>query len=166
MRRIMSIILATILLVICAGIALFLYSPEDFWRRLAGDADLGPVEFETLRKSPKPNQYLVCPDKLCAYQEPDEVSKIYPYPATILKERLMAVIGTDIEIVENSDHAIRFIVRTPTMRFPDTVSIRVFDVVGGSALAIYSRSKLGYMDFRANETRVKRWLAALEIQPL
>lgn len=162
MRRIMNLILFAIILLICAGVALFLYAPENFWSRIAGSPDLGPVEFATLKKSPKPNQYLVCPENICAYQEPDEVSKIYPYSATILKDRLMQVIGSDIEIVEDSDQTVRFIIRTPIMRFPDTVSIQVFDVDGGAAVAIYSRSQLGYMDFRANETRVKRWLAALE----
>jgi hypothetical protein len=48
-------------------------------------------------------------------------------------------------------------VRTPRLRFPDTVSVRVTAAGDrGSSLWLYSRSQIGQFDFGAKESRLRK----------
>jgi hypothetical protein len=51
--------------------------------------------------------------------------------------------------------------RTPLMRYPDYVSIRLHPVEGGTRLVALSRSRFGQGDMGANRARLDRWLAGL-----
>lgn len=163
MTRTKKIIIATVLVVAAIPISIFFYSPGAFWERLAGPPDMGAVNFARLTKSPKPNQHLICPPSVCTLESSDQKAKNYPVDAVTLKQRFIATIGTEnIEIVENSDNVLRFIVRTPFFEFPDTVSVAFFPTDNGSTFALYSRSQLGYFDLDTNRLRAQKWLAELD----
>lgn len=54
------------------------------------------------------------------------------------------------------------IVRSQLIGFPDFVTVKVLKVEGGTALAVFSRSRYGHSDMGVNKTRVEEWLAALD----
>jgi len=163
MKRIKKVILILISAPVALVVAAFFYSPDTFWARIAGNPDLGAVDFADLVKNRKPNQYLICPPGVCKLATPDAPSEIYPLDPVTLKLRFIAAVGAEnIEIVENSDNRLRFIIKTPFWRFPDTVSVAFFPNEKGSTLAIYSRSQIGYSDFGTNRKRVEKWLSALD----
>ena len=77
-----------------------------------------------------------------------------------LKSTFIQALGTEgRSTVDDAGDELRFIMRSPTLRFPDTISVEFFDVKGGATLAIYARAQIGYKDFGANEKRVRRWLS-------
>jgi len=56
----------------------------------------------------------------------------------------------------------RFVQRSETLRFPDTVVVRYIALPDQrSTLAIYSRSQLGHSDLGVNQARIERWLEKL-----
>ncbi len=57
-----------------------------------------------------------------------------------------------------------YVQRTPLMRYPDTVSVRIVDLGNGrSSLALISRSRFGESDLGVNEERVKTWMRTLPV---
>ena len=130
---------------------------------LFGPADQGPVDFATLMRRRDPNDALVCPGRLCR-AVPDIVAPVYALdPETLLGElRRIILASGDAEQVatQAATTGDRYVVRTPLLRFPDTVDVLVLPQPDGrSTLAIYSRSLVGRGDFGANLKRIRRWLA-------
>ncbi len=129
-----------------------------------GPADQGAVDFTRLARRVSPNDALACPPGLCAAAVPDIVSPVWDVPYHELRERLRtAVLATKGEAVQVAEaipgRGDRFVVRTPLMRFPDTVDVMVLPAEGGkSTVAIYSRSLIGRSDLGANLARIKGWL--------
>ncbi|WP_043539046.1 DUF1499 domain-containing protein [Salinarimonas rosea] len=154
-----------------AGFAFLLWrGPEpggidDVYTAAFGPADLGPVSFETLARRASPNDALACPEDVCA-AEPDFVTPVYDVPGARLREIVAEVAtaepGTEQVYAGLREEADRFLVRSRTMRFPDTVSARIYGAgPGRSRLALYSRSQIGYSDMGANRARLERWLDAI-----
>lgn len=128
------------------------------------------IELETLRRSPKPNNYLVAPAGFCQQSEPDDEPPIFDASARglfsklselIAAERLWALKYSDPEALQ-----VHFIARTPLLRFKDDVYIQIIapdadTVEQGASLAIYSGSRLGYSDLGANKKRVVTILETL-----
>jgi uncharacterized protein (DUF1499 family) len=81
--------------------------------------------------------------------------------ARALDEVALAEPGTTRIAGEPAEQWMTYEARSPLMRFPDYVSVRVLDFEEGSTLAIYSRSRFGRDDMGVNRERVERWLAAL-----
>ena len=157
-----KIILFLLIVIIALPVAVFFSNPAAFWERIAGSPDLGAVNFARLTKAPTPNQYLICPPSVCTLETSDEKAKNYPLDAVTLKLKFIAAVGAEnVEIVENADNVLRFIVRTPFFKFPDTVSLAFFPTDNGSTFAIYSRSQIGYFDLDTNKNRVQKWLKKL-----
>lgn len=128
-----------------------------------GPADQGPADFATLTRRRSPNDALVCPSWLCR-AVPDMVASVYALDADTLRSEVRRAIlaGGDAEQVATQGERAgdRFVVRTPVLRFPDTVDVLVLPQAGGRAtLAIYSRSLLGRGDLGTNLARIRRWLA-------
>ncbi|MEP1443567.1 MAG: DUF1499 domain-containing protein [Hyphomicrobiales bacterium] len=141
---------------------LFFRSPETAWEIAFGDPDLGHVHFPTLKKTSKPNQFLVCPKDICKNETPDAEPPVYRMTKERLKASFIEALGTESRsTVDDAGDEYRFIMRSPTFRFPDTISAEFFDVKGGATLAIYARAQIGYKDFSVNEKRVRRWLSKL-----
>ena len=51
-----------------------------------------------------------------------------------------------------------WIARTPRMRFPDYVSIRLLPDGAGTRIVALSRARFGYGDHGVNAARLRRWL--------
>lgn len=145
------------------AVLLFFRSPETFWELVIGDPDLGHVDFPTLKKNRRPNQFLLCPKEVCKNETPDAEPPVFKMTKERLKTSFTQALGTESRsTVDDAGDGLRFIMRSPIFRFPDTISVEFFDIQGGATLAIYSRAQIGYRDFGANEKRVRRWISTLE----
>lgn len=124
-----------------------------------------PVDFATLRKTPKPNQFLVLPAGVGAGAR-DLAAPVFDIPATQLADLWRRQVATGPDVAERRWDAATlsgdYLERTPLMRFPDLISVQ-FRPLGAtsSTLAIYSRSVYGYSDRGVNERRVRQWLDRL-----
>lgn len=163
--------LLTILLVAAAVIiALLAYGRERTWQLIAGPADQGPVAFETLERSGRPNDALACPRGFCRRAEPDIVPPVYAVSADMLQQTLHGAVTLEplIDRVAASEEtgASRYVQRSPLLRFPDTISVRTIPRGPRRAtLALYSRSQIGYSDMGVNKARLTRWIALLDTLP-
>jgi uncharacterized protein (DUF1499 family) len=145
-----------------AGAAWY-FGPERAWR-LLGPADLGPVDFETLQRRPRPTDALACPNGLCRI-ETDILPPLYPVDVPTLRkamgralmsERRLTLVDIDDRLPQD-----RYVQRSEKLRFPDTIVVRYVARAGGATVAIYSRSQLGWNDLGVNHNRVERWLRKL-----
>ena len=123
------------------------------------------TDFATLRKTSRPNQFLVLPPGV-GVEEPDLVAPEFGVPAARLAVlwRTKVAIGSDVT-ERRWDAATltgEYIERSKLMRYPDliTVQFRPLDATR-STLAIYSRSVYGYSDRGVNQRRVRHWLDRL-----
>lgn len=139
---------------------------EKVWEITTGNPDLGSVDFETLKKTPTPNQYLMCSAGYCA-EKPDTVSSIYDIPASKLFTDILFLIeeGKELKLLasDESELSLRFLSRTPILRFPDTTNIKIIEISDTqSTLAIYAQAKIGLSDLGANKARVDAMIEKLE----
>jgi uncharacterized protein (DUF1499 family) len=122
-----------------------------------------PIDFATLDTGPKPNTFLVLPEGFEAAAEPDLKSPVFEVePARLLeafKETALAAPRT--AVVREGDGQIELVQRSAVFRFPDYITAQAAPAEGGSALCIFSRSKIGYSDLGVNAKRIKAWLEAL-----
>ena len=124
------------------------------------------IDFRTLTRHERPNQYLVCPLDVCAAM-PDAVSPVYDVSATILRDAWLAMIAFQPRVeqstVSEDEQQYDFMQRSRLVRLPDTITVRFIPLgQAKSTLAIYSRSHYGYSDFGVNRQRIKAWLTALQ----
>jgi hypothetical protein len=103
---------------------------------------------------------------------PEEmVSPVFPVPPAALmaafdrmamaQERTERLAGTP-----DGDGFVTYVQRTPTVGYPDYVSVRAVPAGdGGSALVILSRSRFGKSDLGVNKARITDWLAKLDVPP-
>ena len=142
------------------------YGLAGFWTKMAGPADLGPVDFAAISRSPTSNDALICPPDLCGSAGTDGISPIFNVPVARLRDaiRVIEVNDPDVFPLARDEAKIqdRFLARTRLMRFPDTISVRFIDLGGGrSTLALHSRSQLGRSDFGVNKARLEDWIRQL-----
>lgn len=141
------------------GLGLLFAAREQVWVLLAGPADQGAVDFANIARSGKPNDYLLCPSDLCA--KADAQAPVFAASGETLLKATLALVAEDV--VGEEGFAFRYVARTPLMRFPDTVSIRILPLDESRAtLAIYSRSLIGYSDMGANRARVEALMGRLQ----
>lgn len=157
--RVLLVVLAVPLLAY-AGLALAV-GRDGVWAALFGPGERGAVEFRGLAPPDRPNRHLVCPRDLCA--RPDAESPVLPVPAEAQRaawDRLLQRHGA--RILSEADGQIEVEMRTPWLRFPDLVSIRVLPLgADRSTVAVYSRSLYGHSDLGVNAGRVRDWLEEL-----
>jgi uncharacterized protein (DUF1499 family) len=120
----------------------------------------GFVDFKTLVRSSRPNAALLAPPGLCETSETDKDAPVFDVSPEALWQRL-------VESVEHTSHwkttakddagmRLKFVAVTPFMRFRDDVDAQVLSAAGGgSTIAIYSRSRVGYSDLGKNLKRVE-----------
>jgi uncharacterized protein (DUF1499 family) len=160
-----STVLAVVVAAFIAILAAFLIAgPERIWA-LFGPADLGPVNFETLKRRTSPNDSLACPPNICTAKS-DIAPPIFAVSAPELRKAFAKVIASEprVEQVATDDSGFtqRYVQRTKIMRFPDTIAVRFIDLGDGrSTIALYSRSQLGESDFGVNRARIERFLEKL-----
>jgi hypothetical protein len=160
--------LVIVIAVVVMAVSLYIYAPGGAGRMESAFKlpAFEPVDFATLRKTPKPNQYLVCPEAFCA-ETPDRASPIFPVPVDTLAASFDAMVRGQPDTSERQRDAalkqVDYVQRTPRMRYPDLITVR-FQAVDetSSTLAIYSRSVYGRSDMGVNKARIDAWLSALE----
>jgi len=139
---------------------------DHLWEKTFGPADLGPVDFATLRRPKAPNNALVAPPSVCGHARAD----IIPPDFAVSASRLHAIVAEVAEEVSNTELVFadpkqeqdRYVVRTAVLRFPDTVDVKIIDRGPNlSTVALYSRSQVGKADFGVNRKRMQRWLARI-----
>lgn len=130
----------------------------------------GSVDFAALRKTSRPNQYLLAPPGFCpdaeSRKQVDAAPPEFDLPAQTLRDRLLGIALAEplTERVAADDQALQYDIsqKTSLMRYTDMATVRIIPLgENRSTLAIYSRSWYGRKDFGVNRTRVERWLAAL-----
>lgn len=134
---------------------------------LFGAPERPRIDFTTLQKTERPNQYLVCPRDLCT-ATPDRDAPVYAVPPGELRDALLAVVAGEprmrLLVADAEAGYYEFEQQSRFMGFPDTITVQLFDRPGGaSTLAIYSRSHYGYRDFGVNKARIDAWLAKLKL---
>jgi uncharacterized protein (DUF1499 family) len=136
------------------------------WERLSGPADLGPVDFASIRRSASGNDALFCPAELCGAVPVDGVAPVFAAPIGQLRQavQLIQINSPDVEPVfrQADGRDERYVARTALMRFPDTINVRYIDLGNGrSTLALHSRSQIGRRDFGVNKARLENWIRLL-----
>jgi len=123
------------------------------------------IDFKNLQLPSSPNYYLMCPDNYCAAGAQAK-SPAFNMPI----ERLIAVWQDlmkrepRIQLTAQDEQAYhyQYVQRSFLFRFPDYIDIQFIALSNDkSTLAIYSRSKYGYYDFKVNQKRVERWVSDL-----
>jgi uncharacterized protein (DUF1499 family) len=135
------------------------------WPRL-GTADLGDVDFATFVRRDTLNDALACLPQFCAAQA-DVAAPVFALPqAEVLRavqQALASERGVEQVAADANAGTLRFVQRSRVMGFPDTINIKVVPTPdGGSAVLIYSRSKLGRGDMGVNLARIQRWIGLIE----
>ncbi|MBJ7533080.1 DUF1499 domain-containing protein [Rhodomicrobium vannielii ATCC 17100] len=161
-RSVVAIALVAIPIAIIA--AFFIVGPERLWS-LAGPADQGPVDFETLSRRETPNDALACPPGACKARS-DIKPPVFAVSAHELRKAFRTAVASEpnLELVDVDENKLtaRYVQRSAFWRFPDTIEVRFVDVEDGrSTIAIYSRSLVGRGDLGVNKARVQRWIDKL-----
>lgn len=158
---ILAILLA---LVVGAVLLVLLLGPENTLEKVLRPGEPPAIDFATLRKHGKPNQYLVCPPGHCA-GSPDREAPVFAMSADDLAERWKTLMATlDNVSLARADEVNRrfdYVARTPKIRWPDLISVEFLDHPDGATLAVYSRAVYGYRDFGVNKQRIEGWLKQL-----
>ena len=147
---------------------LFAYGRDRAWTEMFGPPDLGPYDFELPTRTGKLNDALFCPPATPAC-EAAAVDRTIPLLATdaaaLLAEvrRVVEAMPGAVIVDDRPERlAFRAVVRTPVMRFPDTLSVRVRQEAPGVAgLWLYSRSQIGHADLGANGSRLRKIVRAV-----
>jgi len=135
---------------------------DAIWTGLLGE--LGQeLDFVQLERRRSANDALASPPGFCRLVKADLESPVFQVPAERLREIVSRVAQDEPRTVliapSSCAGETRYLVRSPILRFPDLVDVRV--IARGehaSTLAIYSRSRVGRYDFGVNRRRVERWL--------
>lgn len=123
------------------------------------------LNFETLRKTTKPNRWLAASAQLLQQSEADA-------PAPLINSKPEAVLAAVQKLLESDPSAseVKFDENTHQLSyvakifvFKDDVDLKLIPLGDDSTeLAIYSRSRVGYSDFGVNQKRVEKLVADLK----
>ncbi len=146
-------------------------SSDNFWQRVFGPVEQHAVSFETMTLPERSNDFLACPESLCANARPDLSDTVIGAPVKEVRGRFFELVflRPRAELIGMDALADQYEVRetTSVFGFPDTITIRFYELTPDrTAVAIYSRSHYGTWDFGLNEKRVRAWLAWLRHQNL
>lgn len=128
--------------------------------------DSRPVDFATLERRTSPNDALICPGDMCPRATADAASPAFPVAASVLREKLRAIVlaepgASELDVGAGTDR-LRFVQRSRLLRYPDIIDALVAPRGdNASTLALYSRSLVGRRDFGVNRARLERWVARL-----
>ena len=124
------------------------------------------MDFQTLRLTAKPNQYLVAPAGFCLKAKPHRTAPDFTSEPGILRGRFRAIALAHPRVVQMAaDDATltdTYVQRSTLLGFPDTITVQFMAAgPGHSSLAVYSRSRYGYSDLGVNKARIDAWLLEL-----
>jgi len=123
------------------------------------------LDFATLRRPWKPNNYLLAADNMTPARA-DGPAPEFAVPADRLIDAFRKVALAQPRTVETGfDRQLNqaeFVQRSRIFRFPDTLTARAVPLAEGrSCLALYSRARYGIRDFGVNRARIHYWLDLL-----
>lgn len=123
-----------------------------------------PMDMAAIVRPASPNTALAGPDGFSP--PPDITVPSFAMPPdrlyAVVKSMAAAQPRTFLAAAYDNRRQAHYVARTPTLNFPDLVTIAVAGPADGpSTLVIYSRSVYGHSDLGANRKRVDAWLAAL-----
>jgi Protein of unknown function (DUF1499) len=135
------------------------------YETIFGLPDLGPVDFETFTRGSGPNTALACPQGFCRNATADFDPGVFPGTDEELRLRFTQFVLAQPRVIPVYRHAApglptqdRYVQRSATMSFPDTIDVRFIALSDTtSTLAIYSRSQIGHSDFGVNLARIRLW---------
>lgn len=110
------------------------------------------------------NDYFVAPDGFGEIKI-DRISKVYPIGARSLLWQFDAIAqnqGAKVIGGKVDDLRITYVVRSRLFAFPDYITVRAIKSGDGATLAIWARSRWGFLDQGTNRRRINRWLARLD----
>lgn len=124
------------------------------------------MDFQNLRLTVKPNQYLVAPAGLCEKAKPHRIAPEFVDEPEMLRERFRTVALARPRVVqtaaEDASLTDTYVQRSALLGFPDTITVQFLATgPGHSSLAVYSRSRYGYSDLGVNKARIDSWLREL-----
>ncbi len=151
-------------IVVIAAIYIFV-GFERVWSTIGGAPSSELIEIAKVKKTPKPNQYLICPDGYCE-DVSDLSSPVFSVPVEKLREVLSAVEDADSNLSKvNSDAndlRQKYIWRSPFWRFPNLISVELIQLDNErSTIAIYAQAQLGQSDLGANKAFVDELLVKI-----
>jgi hypothetical protein len=136
------------------------------------DMASGPIDLRTLRPGRWPNHFFIAPARY-ANLGADALSPPLPLPPDRLFALACRVILRQPRVRQLTSHPARrqasFTQRTAGLGFVDDIEIAVEPIdATQSALAIYSRARIGLWDLGVNRRRVLHWLdeIATEVSPI
>jgi uncharacterized protein (DUF1499 family) len=137
--------------------------PDNVYQLIFGAPDGGPVDFGALTRSSTSNDALACPPGRCGATKVDIETKPSAMTSQAIVDAIKAALAASGEgIAPNSDaivntrRTLSFVIRTPVMRFPDTLTIEIEDGGASRTVSLYSASQIGQSDLGANKARIER----------
>lgn len=161
MKRLLRMLFATFVLTV-AVLGVLRLTP--LWDRMLSPGTLRPVDFATLELGATGNEFLLCPPDLCAKASAHAESPVFDRGVEDLRVAVEAVALNSGGVTKAGEEGgnTHFVARTPLLRWPDWVTVRVLPAgEGKSTLAIYSRAVYGRRDFGVNQARIEDWLSRL-----
>ncbi|MEM9196894.1 MAG: DUF1499 domain-containing protein [Pseudomonadota bacterium] len=152
-----TIVLGALLL---SGVAVYMirtvrHTPIERWH----------VDPMAVANPPSPNFYRIGPRGVQTAPVDDESPAYGVSPedlARALDEFALRQRDTRRIAGQPSDLWMTYVQRTPRLKFPDYISVRVIGLDDGrSTVSIFARARFGYGDMGVNRARVLRWLEAL-----
>jgi uncharacterized protein (DUF1499 family) len=133
---------------------------------LLSPGKLIPIEWSALKRSRRPNTYLVAPPGLTPIHA-DMAAPDFDLDIKALKYLWDRMVSRQVRVEKKATSPdglqIDYVQRTALMRFPDWVTVRFISKdTATSTLAIYSRSVYGHGDLGKNKARVESWLTSLK----
>jgi uncharacterized protein (DUF1499 family) len=155
------LLIGVLVLIVVSTVLLFTPLGERPLSNLLSVGDFEAVDFEDLKLTDKPNQFLMCPPHICSGHAD---SPVFDVSADELRERWREVISAQprVELLAEDGQQFDYVQRSARLRFPDIITVRFISLLPSqSTLAIYSRSVYGKSDFGVNRKRIEAWLAAM-----
>ncbi len=125
------------------------------------------MKFSTLKRTGKPNDFLVADAISCEAATPNQTAPVYNVQPSVLYEVLVSYLESQprVEVREKDADAfqIHATETTKTLKFVDDVylSCAPLETKNATRLLAYSRSRTGYSDLGTNRRRLETWLSAI-----
>jgi uncharacterized protein (DUF1499 family) len=122
-----------------------------------------PLDFAALIPDARPRRWLILPPGFESAAEPDAVSPVFACtPAALLSAVDAVALGEERTVrMRDGEGQAEYVQRSKVFKFPDRITVEALAAGDGAALAAYSRAQVGRYDFKVNQRRLERWIAAL-----
>ena len=117
--------IAVLVVTVVAAVLLFTPLGERPLTALFTVGDVETVDFADLKLTDKPNQFLICPPRLCN-TDPHADSLVFDVSVDQLRERWREVVAIQprVELLAEEGQRIDYVQRSARFRFPDIITVR------------------------------------------